>query len=354
MGIKKLTNGKWRADIQPGGRGGARKQKTFKTKAEALAWVAWETTQHNTNPEWQASRRKDLRKLSELAQLWFDHHGKTLKDGEARLQSLKAAASAMKDPAADKFTPQHFTEYRAERIAKKKSPRTTNLELAYWKAMFNELKRLGLWKKDNPLVGVRAIRVDEQELDYLEADEITALLNVLDGDALLITKICLVTGARWSEAETLESQQVRAGLIQFSETKSSKARAVPISGEIIDALSNKSQGKGTRLFAASYNAFRWAIRKSGIVRRKGQLSHLLRHTFASHFMINGGNIITLQRILGHHSLAMTMRYAHLSPEHLQDAVRLNPLATKRETAKAETVAENGNDSVRLAEDSIET
>lgn len=58
---------------------------------------------------------------------------------------------------------------------------------------------------------------------------------------------------------------------------------------------------------------------------KGQLTHVLRHTFASHFMINGGNILTLQKILGHANLTMTMRYAHLAPEHLQEARALNPL-----------------------------
>ncbi|MBU2011078.1 MAG: tyrosine-type recombinase/integrase [Gammaproteobacteria bacterium] len=44
-------------------------------------------------------------------------------------------------------------------------------------------------------------------------------------------------------------------------------------------------------------------------------------TFASHFIQNGRNILTLQRILGHSSLAMTVRYAHLALGHLQDAVR---------------------------------
>jgi site-specific recombinase XerD len=44
--------------------------------------------------------------------------------------------------------------------------------------------------------------------------------------------------------------------------------------------------------------------------------HDIRHTFASHFMMNGGNIYDLQKILGHTSLDMTQRYAHLAPEHL--------------------------------------
>lgn len=62
---------------------------------------------------------------------------------------------------------------------------------------------------------------------------------------------------------------------------------------------------------------------------KGQAAHALRHTFAGHLIQNGGNIFTLQKILGHSSLAMTMRYAHLAPEHLAEAVRLNPLASVR-------------------------
>ncbi|SPZ03418.1 phage integrase [Proteus mirabilis] len=42
-------------------------------------------------------------------------------------------------------------------------------------------------------------------------------------------------------------------------------------------------------------------------------------------MINGGSIITLQRILGHASLKQTMTYAHFAPDFLQDAIVNNPL-----------------------------
>lgn len=57
---------------------------------------------------------------------------------------------------------------------------------------------------------------------------------------------------------------------------------------------------------------------------QGQCAHILLHTFASHFMMNGGNILALQKILGHSSITMTMRYAHLAPDHLEEAVTLNP------------------------------
>jgi len=61
------------------------------------------------------------------------------------------------------------------------------------------------------------------------------------------------------------------------------------------------------------------LERAGFELPKGQMSHVLRHTFASHFMINGGNILVLQRILGHASILDTMKYSYFAPEHLEDA-----------------------------------
>lgn len=63
---------------------------------------------------------------------------------------------------------------------------------------------------------------------------------------------------------------------------------------------------------------------------EGQKTHVLRHTLASHFMKNGGNILVLQRILGHANTRETMRYAHFSPDHLDEAVTLNSLGNVNE------------------------
>ncbi len=70
---------------------------------------------------------------------------------------------------------------------------------------------------------------------------------------------------------------------------------------------------------------------------EGQAVHALRHTFATHFMMNGGNIITLQRILGHASIQQTMTYAHFSPDYLIDATKFNPVANIVITEKKEPV-----------------
>lgn len=66
--------------------------------------------------------------------------------------------------------------------------------------------------------------------------------------------------------------------------------------------------------------------------------HDLRHTFASHFMMNGGNIYDLQKILGHTSLEMTQRYAHLAPEHLVRASNVVSFGSKFERVNLEVSA----------------
>nr|WP_305891704.1 tyrosine-type recombinase/integrase [Methylomonas sp. WSC-6] len=58
----------------------------------------------------------------------------------------------------------------------------------------------------------------------------------------------------------------------------------------------------------------------------GQLAHVLQHTFASHYVMRGGNLKSLQQLLGHSSLTVTMRYAHLSPNFHDEVRQLNPLS----------------------------
>jgi site-specific recombinase XerD len=330
MSIKKTPQG-WLVDEQPGGRGGKRFRKTFDIKAEAQQWQAWLKTQVTKSPGWQPEKR-DTRKLSELIDLWYSQHGAGLKAGANTYSRLKLACTAMGDPLADHFSVNTFATYRTERLAAGIAPNSVNREHAYLRSVFNELRRLGQWKKTNPLAELRQFKIEERELSYLTADQVRDLLEELtkgkNRHAAMIAKACLATGARWSEAENLEARHIRNGQIQFAGTKSGKVRTIPIDPSFEKALlahHNKAE-TGQRLFAYSYAAFRDAIDRAGIVLQEGQLTHVLRHTFASHFMMNGGNILVLQRSLGHASLAMTMRYAHLAPDHLQEVVKLNPLS----------------------------
>lgn len=306
-------------------------KKTLPTKAEALAWERHIQATVQRNPDWMPPK-KDSRRLSELVDLWHRHHGSALRDGESRKRILLAMCNAMGNPLAEKFTPDQFAEYRLRRITAGLTPNTMNREQAYLRAVFNENIRLGHWTKENPLTKLRSFKIQERELSYLTTQQIKILLEGLskttNNDVNLVARICLATGARWGEAEGLRISQIRNGVIQFVHTKSSKARAVPISQDLETELRSHYEANdlGDRLFMGAYEAFREGVKIAKLTLPKGQLTHILRHTFASHFVMNGGNILALQKILGHHSLAMTIRYAHLSPDHLQETKHLNPLA----------------------------
>jgi integrase len=336
MGIRR-TDGRWKVDAQPGGRGGKRFRKTFTTQAEAKAYKAWLTTQVNQDTKWTPERR-DTRRLAELIDLWYAHHGVGLKAGLNTYGRLKFLSDGLGNPVADQLRAEDFAAYRARRLAQGTQKNSINREHAYLRSVFNELRRLGFWKRDNPVAGLRQFKVPERELSFLTDEQMASLLAELEDGrnrhAALIAKVCLATGARWSEAETLKSKHVRNGQVLYEDTKSGRVRAVPIEQALQKQLTNHRDAgvTGEQIFAAAYSAFRDAVERIGLELPAGQLTHVLRHTFASHFMMNGGNILTLQKILGHASLTMTMRYAHLSPEHLEEAKRLNPLA---KTSKAE-------------------
>lgn len=321
MTITKTDSGKWLTDFRPAGRTGPRVRKTFETKSEARRFQTHTENQYIQGKEWLAT--DDRTRLIDLINTWHQMHGQTLKDGERRVRALHKIAEALGNPVAQNLKAKDYLKYRSKRLAAKISPKTSNNELTYLSAVFSEMRRGKLISYPNPLEEIRSIKVDEIELAYLAKDQITELLDTIQHhDAQLITKICLSTGCRWGEAQALKRRQIRDGHIHFTRTKSSKNRNIPISGELEQEILAIKKGQ---LFGWSLSAFRRALDKTTIELPKGQASHVLRHTFASHFMMNGGNILTLQKILGHSSLTMTMRYAHFAPEHLQDAVKLNPI-----------------------------
>lgn len=339
MTVRKLSSGEWIADFysvnRSDGKQGKRVRKKFATKGEALAFENY-TLQKIDNAPW-LGEGKEKRHLSDLVHLWYERHGITLRDGKKRKSAMLWACECMGSPLAAEFNAQLFTAYRAKRLdghfARTKrisqvSPRTMNLEHAYFLAIFNELKRLGEWSAPNPLENVRQFRTDESEMAYLTRQQIDQLLaecqNSSAKDLEVIVKICLATGARWSEVEGLKLSQIAGGKVTFIKTKGKRNRTIPLNLELIGELPKKNGA----IFTPCYYAFRNALERARIELPPGQLTHVLRHTFASHFMMNGGNILVLQKILGHTDIKMTMRYAHFSPNHLEDAIHLNPLAKK--------------------------
>lgn len=340
-GPEKQPDGRWKVDERPLGWDGPRFRRVFDAKSEANRYFRWLQSEAAANKEWNPSA-KETRCLSDLIEEWYSLHGHTLKGGSERKSYLLSLCQLMGNPMATQFSGEGFARFRQMRMESGLttnsrhrggiSASTCNHDLAYLKAVFNELIRLKNWCGENPLTGLRPLRVDEDELSFLELDQIDTLLGYLlrskSTGVYLVAKICLATGARWSEAQNLRGEQIRHGKVTFAKTKSNKVRTVPISETLQDEIFFDRARTGP-LFGYCYKAFIRALKTTNIELPPRQKTHVLRHSFASHFMMAGGNLLTLSKILGHSDVKITMRYAHLSPEHFEDAIRLNPLALSK-------------------------
>lgn len=339
MSIKKV-HGRWKVDIRPNGAAGPRFRKSFTEKAEANRYAAYITEKHRQDPDWKP-QKADNRRLSDIFTQWYELHGSKLNDGPGRLQMLDALARALGNPVARTMDPADFIRYGNQRMTARDdgtrpvTPSTVNRELTYTKAAFNKLAELKKWPHPNPLANVPPWKTPDQELTFLTLEQIDALLTACHAgrnpDTALCAELALDTGARWGEAERIKLTAVGSLRVTYYNTKGGRPRTVPITADLEKRLRERAAENGRsdgRVFGPCYQAFERALKRAKIKLPAGQRTHVLRHTFASHFAMNGGNLIVLQRTLGHADISTTMRYAHLAPDYMNTVTELRPLAKK--------------------------
>ncbi|MBH3280541.1 tyrosine-type recombinase/integrase [Serratia marcescens] len=322
MSIKPTDTGEWMVDVRPQGRDGPRVRKKFPTKNEAQQFERWViATQHNKG--WM-DKPKDRRPFSELIDLWWAHYGQTLKAGRCTYLALIAFDAYMKHPRADQITHELFSDYRAARLTEGISPRTINNMQIRVSGVFTALAAAGKFQGDNPMKGLKRAKTKRSQMAFLTNAQIAQLLDETHPNDLRAVRLALATGARFGEVESLLDEHIIKNRVTYVDTKNGKDRTVPISPELFKDI--KGSIVGRRVFPKlSYTRVRQLLKKLIPDLPNGQATHVFRHTFGSHFMMNGGNILALQKILGHATIEQTMTYAHFAPDYLLDAVRFNPL-----------------------------
>jgi len=189
------------------------------------------------------------------------------------------------------------------------------------------------------LAAVPRIRLEKEpqgRLRWLTPEEATRLLvkcretkNPILAD---LVEFCLFTGLRQAEALglTWEGVDRSRGVVLLELTKSGRRREVPLNSEADAVLVRRGpQVVGLVFGTSSWYAFRSHWETAVAAAKIDDFRfHDLRHTFASWAVQQGATLQEVKDLLGHSSLAMVMRYAHLSPEHLRKAVgRLDGLLT---------------------------
>ena len=206
----------------------------------------------------------------------------------------------------------------------KYSPGTVNK----FRAMLNTIfKRGEEWNlcHANPVEKTRSIKNDASRKRYLDREEMAKLVRASSPKFYPILVCVLNTGLRRGEIGDLKWDNVdlENRTLNIVHTKSGKNRQVPISTTLLALLKKMKAGAaGGHVFDVSPSFLRSGFEQA---RKKAELKnfhfHDLRHTFASYFVMATGDLPTLQRILGHSSAQMTMRYAHLADAHIEEKMK---------------------------------
>ena len=283
-------------------------------------------------------RKEQKVKLEDLGNLFLELHSKVNKKPSAYERDknlIKKLCLSFGGRYLYSITPMMIEEYKTKRAEEGKKPATINRELACLKCMFNKAIEWGK-AHDNPVRKVKLFKENNTRVRFLEKEEIDKLLaNCSDhrsGNLPNYLKpavvISLNTGLRRGELLNLKWKDidVMRGLIYLYNTKNGERREAIMNDIVKKAfISIPKNPKSPYIFCDEngepfYNlrkSFFTALEKSGI---KDFHWHDLRHTFASHLVMSGVDLMTVKELMGHKSIEMTIRYSHLSQSHKQHAV----------------------------------
>lgn len=220
------------------------------------------------------------------------------------------------------------------------APATVKHCLVIVRQIYNKAAVWGTYKGENPIVGVKMPVLQNRRVRFLSRSEADAILNALQARSEQLHDMALLSlhcGLRAGEIFNLRGQDLdfKNGLINISDPKNTIARKAFMTGTVRKMLKawpvqspdellfkdNRHTGQIKGVSQTYRSVINDLKLNDGISdRRQKVLFHTLRHTFASWLALQGETILTIKELLGHRTLAMADRYAHLIPDHKRRAV----------------------------------
>jgi integrase len=227
-------------------------------------------------------------------------------------------------------------------LAETMAPATVNLHLCLLRAILRHAVRTRRLKASE-LPQIAALKTNNKLVRYLTGDEERRLLEALPERLRLLVVVAIHTGMRKGELLNLTWDDIDfvSGTITVREGKSGEGRRLPMSAtarrallalrepqqQSMRALILSGDGASAWVFSAPRGGFLMNLNRDWYrALKRAELRdfrfHDLRHTFASRLVMAGVDLYRVQTLMGHKMPAMTLRYAHLSPQHLRAAVEL--------------------------------
>ena len=230
------------------------------------------------------------------------------------------------------ITPWHIEQYKKARKEAGLAPSTINADLGCLNALLHKAQ---IWGKllVHPGKEVKRLKDFQHKTRFLSEDEEARLLAVCTPSLQRIVQAGLLTGFRRQELTSLRPEDVdlerETVTVEACYAKNGESRTLPLSPRLKAVFQEALAARGTA--AAVFvtrrgnpwtpGQFCHAFRRACLRATVGNLGpHVLRHTFASRLVMSGIDLKTVQELLGHKNILMTMRYAHLSAHHKRQAM----------------------------------
>lgn len=220
--------------------------------------------------------------------------------------------------------------WRRTRLAEGVTAATCNREHAFLRRVLNVAMRDGRCLR-NAAAMVKLLREPSGRIRFLTEEEERLLRSCFDPDKWKYALLAILTGLRQGEQAGLRREHVdfRNGLLKIPRSKHGEARYVEMHDRVRAILTDQLAGHtspwvypgkkpGAHLTEWGFRQpFERARKQAGLDDLRW---HDLRHTFISRLVMSGADMVTVKELAGHKTMAMTMRYAHLSPEHRRSAI----------------------------------
>lgn len=236
--------------------------------------------------------------------------------------------------------------YKSDRVSKGLKPTSTNRDLATISFM---LKKALEWSYINKIPSIKLLKIPKNPPKFLSVEEVNRLLEC---SSIWLRPILIVlrnTGMRIGETLRLKFNDIdlENNVILVRSQKTKNFRIIPINGELAETLvwlmryyvnpssmqvsirhANQKEylfchPDGSRIESIK-KSFNNACTKAGIK----ATPHTIRHTFASHLVMNQVDLVSIKELLGHSSISTTMIYSHVSREYKSQTVARLPWAIK--------------------------
>jgi len=284
--------------------------------------------------------------FADMAREFLERHAKRQRNYEGFENNVTILLRHFGGSTLQEITSKAVADFIAVRLEAGVSKATTNRQRACLSKMFSCATDWGYYGGENPVRRVKAFPEPPGRFRFLDAGEAARLIEHVARHLRSVIICALHTGGRLTEVLRLRWSDVdlTRGVLYFDQTntKSGKQREIPIDAELAAMLREMAKVQKIEDRDPDRLLFTWAGKPFGRVatgfttgRKRAGLGkdvtfHTLRHTFASWYMMNGGDLFRLQKYMGHSDIKLTQRYAHLSPAHLQAGVEFfGPPSEKR-------------------------